>query len=466
MFKKIQTASVTAALVLMISGCAHQSAITIDKDNLAVPQVWSQAEKLTLSPENENWLNDIANEPVKLAVNQAIKFNHGLQQQQLSLQALEQSAIASGASLWPSLNLSFSNSRREQVENLSTNHDLSLSLSFELDLWGKLSANDRQVNMQLASQKSQYEQYKQDLVGDVILAWFSLVEATQQLALSEKRFNNTQQNLAIIESGYESGLNSALDVYLSRSEVATEQSRVANQKTSYEAAVRRLELLLGDHPTGNLVIENNVIPDIKGRLNPGVPSEVVANKPDLSATWLSLLAKDAGLAYAHKQRFPSISLTAGLGTSSSELGDLLTVDPNWSLVGNITQPLFNAGRLKANEEKARLETEQAEQAYLVAVNNAFANVENALVKEQNLRVSYHAYQSAAENAGLAEQLSFEQYLKGLVSYTTVLDSQTRAFNAESSLIQAKYQLLENRLQLHIALGGDFNSIISNGSIGL
>lgn len=466
MFKKIQTVSVTTALVLVMSGCAHQSAITIDKNNLAVPQSWSQADKLTLSAENKNWLNEIANESIKLAIEQALKYNYGLQQQQLSLQALEQSAIASGASLWPSLNLSFSNSRREQAKSVASNHDLSLSLSFELDLWGKLSASDRQVNMQLSSQKSQYEQYKQDLIADVILSWFALVEANQQLSLSEKRLSNTVQNLAIIESGYESGLNSALDVYLSRNEVATEKSRVANQQTNYEAAIRRLELLLGKHPTGRLVIKNNVIPDINGSLNPGVPSEVVANKPELSATWLSLLAKDAGLAYAHKQRFPSISLTAGLGTSSSDLGDLLTVDPNWSLVGNITQPLFNAGRLKANEEKARLETQQAEQAYLAAVNNAFADVENALVKEQNLRISYQGYQSAAENAGLAEQLSFEQYLKGLVSYTTVLDSQTRAFNAKSSLIQAKYQLLENRLKLHVALGGDFDSIISNGSIGL
>ena len=460
--------SVTAALILILSGCAHQSAITVDKDNLAIPKAWSQADKITLSQENKNWLEEVANKPVKQAIEQALKYNHGLQQQQLSLQALEQSAIASGASLWPSLNLSFSNSRREQgaSQSLSTSHELSLSLSFELDLWGKLSANDRQVNMQLASQKAQYEQYKQDLIADVILAWFSLIEATQQLALSEKRFTNTQQNLAIIESGYESGLNSALDVYLSRNELATEQSRVANQKTSYEASIRRLELLLGEHPTGQLKIAENIIPNINGTIHPGVPSEVVANKPELAASWLSLLARDAGLAYAHKQRFPSISLTAGLGTSSSELGDLLTVDPNWSLVGNITQPLFNAGRLKANEEKARFETRQAEQAYLAAVNNAFASVENALVKEQNLRVSYQAYQAASENAGLAEQLSFEQYLKGLVSYTTVLDSQTRAFNAQSSLIQAKYQLLENRLQLHLALGGDFNSIISNGSIGL
>lgn len=466
MFKRVQITSVTAALVMVLSGCAHQSAITVDKDNLAVPESWSQATKLSLSPENKDWLKDITNGAVQLAIEQALKHNHGLMQQQLALQALEQSAKASGASLWPSLNLSFSNSRREQPSAISTSHELSLSLSFELDLWGKLSASDRQVNMQLASQKAKYQQYKQDLIADVVLAWFELVEANQQLALTQKRYDNTKQNLAIIESGYESGINAALDVYLSRNEVATEQSRLANQKTTYEAAVRKLELLLGDHPSGNLIIEHNIIPAIEGSLNAGVPSEVVANKPVLSASWLALLAKDAGLAYAHKQRFPSISLTAGLGTSSSELGDLLTVDPNWSLVGNLTQPLFNAGRLKANEEKARFETLQAEQAYLAEVKAAFALVENALVKEQNLRISYQAYQTAAENAELAQQLSFEQYLKGLVTYTTVLDSQTRAFNAESSLIQAKYQLLANRIQLHLALGGDFNSIISNGSTGL
>lgn len=466
MFKRVQITSVTAALVMVLSGCAHQSAITVDRDNLAVPESWSQATKLSLSPENKDWLKDITNGAVQLAIEQALQHNHGLMQQQLALQALEQSAKASGASLWPSLNLSFSNSRREQPSAISTSHELSLSLSFELDLWGKLSASDRQVNMQLASQKAQYQQYKQDLIADVVLAWFELVEANQQLALTQKRYDNTKQNLAIIESGYELGLNAALDVYLSRNEVATEQSRLANQKTTYEAAVRNLELLLGDHPSGNLIIEHNIIPAIEGSLNAGVPSEVVANKPALSASWLALLAKDAGLAYAHKQRFPSISLTAGLGTSSSELGDLLTVDPNWSLVGNLTQPLFNAGRLKANEEKARFETLQAEQAYLAEVKAAFALVENALVKEQNLRISYQAYQTAAENAELAQQLSFEQYLKGLVTYTTVLDSQTRAFNAESSLIQAKYQLLANRIQLHLALGGDFNSIISNGSTGL
>ncbi len=454
-------------MVFVVSGCAQQSAISIDKKPISVPESWSKPQ-ISLAEQDTNWLNNIANDAVLNVVKQALKNNHSLQQQRFAVKALEQTALASGATLWPSLDLSFSNSRRKQAvtQTHSTSHELSLSLSYELDLWGKLSANDRQVNMQLASQKAQLEQATRNLIADVILAWFSVVEAKQQLVLSEKRYANSQQNLAIIESGYESGLNSALDVYLSRNETATEKSRVASQQSTYEAVVRQLELLIGDYPSGMLAIADNEIPNINGVVSSGVPSEVIANKPELAASWLSLLANDAALAYAHKQRFPSISLTAGINTSSEELGDLLSADLGWSLIGNITQPIFNAGRLKANEEGARFELKQAEQSYLEIVKNAFASVENGLTQEQTLQTSYLAYQAASENANLAEQLSFEQYLKGLVSYTTVLDAQTRAFNSQSSLIQSKYQLLENRLQLHLALGGNFNAIIANGSTEL
>ena len=465
LFKKMQSAGVAAAVAILLAGCAQNSGISIEQQPVLIPDAWSQQQNVALTEQDKSWLAQAIKQPVIQAIETALNNNYQLQQQKLAVQALEQTAIASGATLWPALNLSFSNSRRKQV-SYSTSHDLSLSLSYELDLWGKLAASDRQVNLQLASQKAQFLQFQQDLIAQVILAWFAVVEAEQQLSLSKQRYKNSQQNLSIIESGYESGLNSALDVYLSRSEEANEQSRVAINETTLAAALRQLELLLGAQPLGRFTLDIKDIPDITSAIHSGVPSEVIANKPSLAASWLSLMAQDAALAFAHKQRFPSISLTASLGTGSSELGDLLSSDLGWSLIGNITQPIFNAGRLKANEQKARLETKQAEQGYLSDINQAFAAVENGLIKAQNLQISHSAFKAAAENAQLAEQLSFEQYLKGLVSYTTVLDAQTRAFNAQSSLIQSKYQLLENRLQLHLALGGNFNSIVANGSAQL
>jgi NodT family efflux transporter outer membrane factor (OMF) lipoprotein len=464
LFKKSYSSIAAFTVVLLLSGCAHQSAVTIKQSELATPEKWAGVDKITLADHDKSWLKQTLPPEVVEAIELALVQNHQLNAQALNIESLKQSALASGATLWPSLNLGFNNSRRHSAvtDSYSTSHELSLSLSYEVDIWGKLSANDRQANLQLASQQAQFEQAKQDLISNVILGWYQVVEANQQLSLSQKRLANSKQNLAIIESGYESGLNSALDVYLTRNAVATETSRVATQQSATKAAVRQLELLLGKYPAAALTA-SDTIPELPGSYNAGVPSEVIANKPSLQASWLSLMASDAGLAYAHKQRFPSLSLTASVGTSSAELGDLLSESIGWSLIGNLTQPLFNAGRLKANEEKARFDTKRAEQNYLSGLNQAFADVENRLTKETNLEVSYLAYQQAAENADLAEQLSFEQYLKGLVSYTTVLDAQTRAFNAQSSLIQAKYQTLENRIQLHLALGGNFNSILSNGS---
>ena len=462
--KKSYSSIATLTMVLFLSGCAQQSAVSLKKDELPAPVNWASNDTIALAEHDENWLKDIVPKQVSEAIAQALTKNHQLQAQALSLESSRQTAVASGATLWPSLNLGFNNSRRHNsaTESYSTNHELSLSLSYEVDIWGKLSASDRQVNLQLASQQAQFEQTKRELVANVISSWYQVVEANQQLSLNQKRLENTKQNLAIIESGYESGLNSALDVYLTRNEVATETSRVANQQSTMKAAIRQLELLLGQYPAA-AIVANSSIPELTLGYTPDLPSEVVANNPALRASWLSLMASDAGLAYAHKQRFPSLSLTASVGTSSSDLGDLLSNSIGWSLIGNITQPLFNAGRLKANEEKARFDTKQAEQNYLAELNQSFADVENRLTREGNLQISYLAFQQASENAQLAEQLSFEQYLKGLVSYTTVLDAQGRSFNAQSSLIQAKYQTLENRIQLHLALGGNFDSILSNGT---
>ena len=123
----------------------------------------------------------------------------------------------------------------------------------------------------------------------------------------------------------------------------------------------------------------------------------------------------------------------------------------------MSAPIFNAGRLKANEEKARIELKQGEQLYLDTLYNAFSDVENAITTEKNLKNSYYTMLAAQENAKIASTLSFEQYQSGLVTYTTVLDAQNRSFEAQSTLIKIKNQLIANRINLHLSLGGDFTT---------
>jgi len=311
------------------------------------------------------------------------------------------------------------------------------------------------------SQKATFEQQKQQLVVNVVNAYFSIVESQKLLSLYKNRVENAQQSLDIIEAGYQSGLNAALDVYLARNELNSELSRTAEQKTATTLLKRKLERLLGKYPEGTLLV-NAELSLLTDSIPVGLPSDLIKRKPELKASWYKLLAQDASLAYAHKQRFPSLSLSGSIGDSANEISDLLSGSSlAWSLLSNLSAPLFNAGRLAANEEQERLTLKQTEQEYLDTLFSAFNEVEDALSTEHKLKATYQTQLAAQENAQIAATLSFEQYQSGLVEYTTVLDAQSRYFDAQSSLIQIKSQLLTNRINLHFALGGDFTSPTDN-----
>ena len=181
-------------------------------------------------------------------------------------------------------------------------------------------------------------------------------------------------------------------------------------------------------------------------------------RSDIQEAWLNLLAADAELAAAHKDRFPSLTLVGSGGVTTVEFSDLLDGEGAvWSLAGGLTQPLFNAGRLAAIEEQALARVQIAEQQYLDLVYRAFASVENAISRSVSLNERYQSFVEAQRNSATALDLALEQYQRGLISYTTVLESQRQAFDAEATVVELKNQLLQNRIGLYQALGGEFST---------
>jgi NodT family efflux transporter outer membrane factor (OMF) lipoprotein len=450
--------SLLAISIVLLSGCAS-TLNPQEREQVpnVIPAQWQQTAIKSLTTVDHTWFNDLATPAVEELVFSALKNNQQLIQSRYDVEIQKQQLIVSGSALWPSLDISSRVGRSKGNRPVSYNNSssLSLELGYEIDLWGKLSDAKRRDNLNYLAQQARYEQQKQQLVADVVTSWFNLISAEQLLELFKRREVNTQQNLEIIESGYRQGLNQALDVYLARNELNNERSRIATQRANLTKAARTLERLLGDYPLGSLKA-NQDLPVIKEDVPLGIPSELITRKPALRASWYQLLASDASLAYAHKQRFPSLNLSAGLSDSTDRVSDLFSPSSlAWSLIGGISAPIFAGGRLEANEEIARLNTQKQEQAYLSALYDAFGDVENAISQQQSLQARYKSTLQAQENALAAEQLSFEQYQSGLVSYTTVLDAQARSFDAQSSLIDIKNQLLTNRINLHIALGGDF-----------
>jgi len=449
---------------VFLFSCSSISEIDKEIVNVVPPTNWQQND--IASTVEDNWLAQFNNNQLHMFVEQAIESNHQLKIQAYQLAITEQNVIVSGSELWPELDLSLQSRRNKNTDPISysSSHELSLDLSYEVDIWGKLSAAERQNQYSYLAQKALFEQAKQQLVVDVVSSWSAVIEANELLSLYQLKAENSQENLAIIEAGYQAGLNEALDVYLTRNELNTALSVVASQESEKIKQIRILERLLGKYPAGTLIVDAQ-LPSIKKDIPLGLPSELISRKPQLKSSWYQLLAKDAGLAYAHKQRFPSVNLSASLSNSIEKVSDLLSSSTlAWSLLGSISAPIFNAGRLEANEEKVRAELKQSEQTYLDDLFEAFSDVENALTVEVSLQRRFESTLQAQENAKLAATLSFEQYQNGLVTYTTVLDAQTRSFDAQVNLINIQNQLIVNRLNLHFSLGGDFSTTSAESKV--
>jgi len=407
---------------------------------------------------NQHWLTHFDDPQLTALVTSAFKHNFKLQQLAFASDIAKQRLLNAGTQFWPDLSAKVTGNRgrQNQQQAVSNGTSAGLNLTYQVDLWGKLSAAEQQANLTWLAQQATLDQAKQQLAADVTNAWYHVVSAKALWQLSEQRAANIKQNLAIIDAGYHQGINSALDVYLSRNALNTALSNVAKQHDAVLASTRALENLLGQYPSGKLVVKTTQLPLITGSIPAGTPLAIIKRKPEIRASWYQLLAQDAGLAFAHKQRFPSFNFSASLTNSETSFAQLLShANLGWSLLGSITAPLFQAGLLKHNEQIARLTLKQTEQHYLDTLYQAFTVVENALTSDASVQQQVSLQEKAKQNAQAAYKLSFEQYQHGLVSYTTVLDAQNRWYDARSSLIQLQSQLITNRINLYVALGGDF-----------
>ena len=392
-------------------------------------------------------------------IDKALADNYGLAQQAEAVVQARQNVVAAGAARWPSLNLSAGAQRGRQADMLPVlnTFDLSVSLDYEVDLWGRLSLSQQRARLQLAAVELDYLGAQRDTAASVLSTAFDMLAARQQQRLLEQRLASLRASLDVIERGYRGGLNSALDVYLARNTVEQQRANLASQRQLGFSASSGLQLLLAEYPNGR-VLDGVVasLPGLDKLQDLGVPSQLLTRREDVQSAWFDLLAADLDLAVAHRNRFPSLSLSASVRDRDDAWRRLLDGgELAWTAGASLLAPLFQGGRLRAQVAAAHSRARQAEQRYLAVVFQAMAEVENALVSERELHVRLEALRQAQDNAERALQLANDQYLRGLVTYTTVLEAQRRAFDTETSALQIHNQLLQNRIRLQRAVGGDF-----------
>lgn len=456
--------------LLLVSGCVTPPPDQSDKLEVAPPVGWTALPPDADITFRDGWLLDFGDSRLRMLVDEALRQNYNLRAAAARLEAARATATVSGADRWPQVSGTLDGSRRTRTgsggfaitSSRSDSFNLALNLSWELDIWGKLrNAHQAGIADWQASQED-YRAARLSLAAGTARAWFNVLEAELQVQLAEHTVKSFEANLATIEERFRKGISSALDVRLTRANVAGARNSLNLRLRQRDAAVRVLEVILGRYPEDGLEVAE-VLPVIKRVVPAGLPSGLLERRPDIVAAERRLAASDRRAAAARKSLLPSIRLTASGGTSTDEFDELLNSDFKvWSLASGLTQPIFQGKRLKANVERSRANYEEALADYTQTALTAFREVESTLAAERYLTEQEKALKLSVEESVGAEELAWDNYQAGLSDIITVLESQRRSFDSQRQLLSIANERLQNRIDLYLALGGAFD--LGNGDV--
>ena len=478
--------------LLFISGCMSKVSELPEEAQIKVPTTWESepapvkpAEDKPAEPQVQEepepeaesvidgWLNSLNDDALNTYVTKALENNPDLISSAVELKSAIEQVTITGSSLWPQLSFTGRYSNSEQSAATASGGATqdgsddtteiksiggTLNVSWEADVWGKLSQRKKAAALGAQAQTEVYKAAELSLVANVSRAWYNLATTKLQLDLAQKRLDSFQNTSKLIEENYERGLRSALDVYRSRTDVQQQISSLADSKFNYIQALRALKTLLGEYPDATMEFTVN-LPELSNNVPTGLPAELVTRRPDVKASQLNYEAQIANAKAARRDRFPSLNFSGSIGESRDTFNNVFRTDNMVrNVLASLTQPIFAAGALKAQERLAYNDAEIAYASLLKTTLNAFEEVENSLSRENLLAEQHSAIKEAAKLAQRGLDLALDRYQSGIENYTTVLESQRSLFDSLSNELNLRNALLQNRIGIHLALGGDFATV--------
>lgn len=444
----------------------------MDEAGVEVPGAW-HASRAGQKGVDRDWVRKLGGKELTGLVLVALEANPDMRAAASRVEQASAEARIAGASRQPSLDAGGSVLRNQQrfvgfpfaapgggvPGALFNNYGVSLNAAWELDVWGRMRAGQRAALADLQAETAEFEAARVSLAAQVCKAWLALAEANEQVALAGEAMEARRILAGAVRERFERAITddggSAAQVRLTESEVATGQAILAERKQERERAIRQLELLLGRYPSGNLIAAAK-LPTTPGAAPAGLPSELLMRRPDVLAAERRLAAEGGRKRQAQLARFPSISLTGSMGTTTDSLRDILSSDFGiWSLGGSLTQPIFQGGRLAGEVEKSKAIERGAAADLQRAVLRAFGEVEQALAAELFLRERESATAQSAKLAADAAQRADEEFSAGTGDVLTLIDTRKQQIDTASQLAAIRRLCLDQRIDLHLALGGDF-----------
>jgi multidrug efflux system outer membrane protein len=345
---------------------------------------------------------------------------------------------------------------------ITNNYSAGVTVAYELDLWGRLASGTAAAQAQLLGTRFSAETVRTVLAAQVANAYFQLLGLDAELRLSRDTLGTRVESVRLQKERFDAGLIGDYELRLAEAERATVAASIPPLERAVAQTEAALAVLAGRSAravftpivarTGDLRVD-----DAGPMVPAGLPSDLLARRPDIRQAEADLVAASARIDEARALYFPALSLTARLGSESSELSNLFSGPAlAWSVAGSVFQPIFQAGRIASQVDAARAQREQAEYAYVRAVQAAFRDAHDALVAHQSARDSYVAQEERRAQFAEALRLSELRNRAGYVSYIEVLDNQRNLLEAERQRILALRARQSALVDLYKALGGGWS----------
>lgn len=339
------------------------------------------------------------------------------------------------------------------VPNPQTTYQLLANASWEIDLWGRIRRLSESAQADLLATEEAKRGIILSLVSSVASSYIQLLGLDMQLMIARRTLGTYAESVRLFELQFKYGQVSQMNLEQARTQYETAAGTIPQVESQIAQTENALSVLLGRNPgpieRGRTIFELT-IPTIPA----GLPSDLLVNRPDIRQAEQNLIAANAQIGAARALYYPTISLTGAFGGSSTDLSNLFNGSARvWSYAGSVTGPIFTAGGISGQVKQAEAGRKAALITYESAIQNAFADVENALVARLKLADQLRAQERLVKANKEYARLAQLQYQGGYSTYLTVLSSEQQLFTAELNQAQFLSSAFISYVNLYKAMGG-------------
>lgn len=460
-FVVLCAAGALAACVALVACGARPTPPSDELTSGALPTAAQPSEAYAAAADpgtvQDGWLASFADPLLDRLVEDAMRDNRDLAASTARVAQAAAQARQAGAALKPQVNFAMGAASGGGVGDAPRTDAMGagLSLSWELDVWGRLSSGQRAATEAYAAQEADFAFARQSLAAQVAKAYFLCIQAVKQEAIATEYAALQENSVGLIALRQQLGRASVYELALARSAAATAADQMRQAASGRERAARSLELLVGRYPKGELSVATS-LPAVPPPPPAGLPSSLLERRPDLIAATRRVAAAFNQAESAKAARLPKLAITANGGAISQDFSSLSLDDVFFNLAGNLMGPIFDGGRLK---EQVAIETAKQEEAlalYGAAALRAFQQVEQGLSEEARLGQRLELVEAADRHQQEALRLSNLRFAAGSIDQVELLTVRAGTLEARLAAVAVRVERLTNRVDLHLALGGGFN----------